>query len=315
MPNPTIQSLLNKTGYPDLLEKLNHELSGSELNSLLLEIFRTSAAKISPQELMKAYENNRFVVPSVLDALTFAKADLQLLELAKQHGFEGLELSPLAPIGSCSSVALVDQNKVVSAVRGTEVVADATNLMALESSVRRKKSRFDEHVIHCCTIHRHVRGQSIPDVKGFTPHFKVFCALSTGKDTGNLDFEKQAMLHHLLFYRDYFVKQLQLSGVKIILKGLKNDNGPSQFSAKLFDAIGDQLSGVGLSLVEVPKADHSYYQHTRFSLNLVYHDKEYNLGDGGFVDWGQKLTGNYKERMFISGIGIELLLKLQHGMI
>src|SRR5712671_142448 len=130
MPNPAIQSLLNKTGYSDLLEKLNHELSGSELNSLLLEVFRTSAAKISPQELMKAYENNRFVVPSGLDALAFAKAGLQLLELAKQHGFEGLELSPLAPIGSCSSIALVDQNKVVSAVRGTEVVADATNQMA-----------------------------------------------------------------------------------------------------------------------------------------------------------------------------------------
>ena len=55
--------------------------------------------------------------------------------------------------------------------------------------------------------------------------------------------------------------------------------------------------------------------NTRFSLNLVYNDKEYNLGDGGFVDWGQKLTGNYKERMLISGIGIELLLKLQHGLI
>ncbi|HMI65132.1 MAG TPA: hypothetical protein VK517_03810, partial [Cyclobacteriaceae bacterium] len=71
-------------------------------------------------------------------------------------------------------IALVDQNKVVSALRGTEVVADATNLLALESSKRRKSSRFDNEAIHLCTLHRHVRAQAIPRGKGFTPHFKVF---------------------------------------------------------------------------------------------------------------------------------------------
>jgi len=312
--NPTLQSLLNKVGCPDLLEKLTREFPASELNSLLLEVFRMSTERITPQELMTSYEKNRFVAPSFLDALTFAKADLQLLELAKRHGFEGLELSPLAPIGNCSSIALVDQNKVVSAIRGTEVVADATNLLALESSKRRKASRFDEQVIQSCTIHRHVRAQAIPGGKGFTPHFKVFCAVTAGKDTGNFDFEKQAILRHLLLYHDYFIKELRLSGLKIIIKGLKEEN-ERQHHTELFDAIGDRLPGAELSLVEVSKADHAYYQHARFSLNLVHHDKEYNLGDGGFVDWGQKLTSNHKERMLISGIGIELLLKLQLGLI
>jgi len=313
--NPTLQILLNKVGYPDLLEKLTRELSGSELNSLLLEVFRMSTVRITPQELMTAYEKNRFVVPSVLDALTFAKASLQLLELAKHHGFEGLELSPLAPIGNCSSIALVDQNKVVSALRGTEVVADATNLLALESSKRRKSSRFDNEAIHLCTLHRHVRAQAIPGGKGFTPHFKVFCAVTAGKDTGNFDFEKQAMLSHLVLYHDYFIQELRLSGLKIIIKGLKEDQSQRQHHPELFNAIGERLPGAEVSQVEVSKADHAYYQHTRFSLNLVHHDKEYNLGDGGFVDWGQKFTSNHKERMFISGIGIELLLKVQLGLI
>jgi hypothetical protein len=66
---------------------------------------------------------------------------------------------------------------------------------------------------------------------------------------------------------------------------------------------------------EVPADKHRYYQHTRFSLDVDNDGKLLNLGDGGFVDWGQKLTSNAKERMFTSGIGLELLLKLQRGML
>jgi hypothetical protein len=29
------------------------------------------------------------------------------------------------------------------------------------------------------------------------------------------------------------------------------------------------------------------------------------IGDGGFVDWTQRLTGNRKERLLISGVGVD----------
>lgn len=35
-----------------------------------------------------------------------------------------------------------------------------------------------------------------------------------------------------------------------------------------------------------------------------------NIGDGGFVDWTQKLLGNKKERCLISGIGLDRLLMI-----
>jgi len=34
------------------------------------------------------------------------------------------------------------------------------------------------------------------------------------------------------------------------------------------------------------------------------------IGDGGFVDWIQKMTNNKKERCLISGIGIDRLMLL-----
>lgn len=36
--------------------------------------------------------------------------------------------------------------------------------------------------------------------------------------------------------------------------------------------------------------------------------EEREIGDGGFVDWTGKLTGNRKERLLISGFGVERLV-------
>src|SRR5690606_20548364 len=117
--------------------------------------------QITPGRLMEAYQKNRFVVPSAISGLQFAKADVQILAWAQQHFFETIELSPLAPLGNCSAIALADQNKIVSAVRNTEVVADATNLLALEAASRRKKKMSDTAFINLCTVHRQVRAQTI----------------------------------------------------------------------------------------------------------------------------------------------------------
>jgi hypothetical protein len=314
MPNPTLSSLLNKIGNPGLIETLSEKLSLSELNSLLLEVMKRKASSTSPAELMKSYQKNRFVTPSLIDSLTFLKAETQLLELAKQNGFEPLELSPLAPLGNCSAIARADQNKIVSALRGTEVVADATNLMALEAASRRKASAFNDDIISLCTVHRHVRAQALPPVKGFTAHFKIFCAVTAGRDKGNLEFEKQALLSHLALYRSY-LQQLGLNDFQIILKTFGESSTEQLAAERVADQVLAEMKGTNIVKTAVPKTEHHYYSSVRFSLNLNHRGKEFNLGDGGFVDWSQKLTSNNKERMFTSGLGIELLLKLVNGVI
>lgn len=314
MANPTIERLLEKIGDTSLLERLR-ELPPTELQSLLLEIFRNAAADVTPQQLLKSYETNRFVVPSSVDPITFYKMELAMLELAQSNLFEPQELSPLAPLGNCSAIGLADQNKIVAAVRGTEVVADATNLMALECVVRRKKSKFNNDVVNLCSIHRHVRAQALPEGKGFTPHFKIFTAVTSGRDTGSSQFEKMALIQHLSFYKKFFVDHLKLNKTKVIIKGLRSVTEDAGRSRQLFDFIKPQLAGLDLSFEEVDYDKHRYYQHTRFSLNIEFKGTNFNIGDGGFVDWAAKLSSNSKERMFTSGIGVELLIKLVNGLI
>lgn len=60
------------------------------------------------------------------------------MALAEKQGFESVLLSPVSPFGSCSVFGCVDQNNVVGAGRGLEVLADPTNALALELGARIK---------------------------------------------------------------------------------------------------------------------------------------------------------------------------------
>jgi hypothetical protein len=107
-----------------LREALTQGLPPNELWSLLLAVLETRAARRTPAMLRQQWENDRFVQPAAIDQRTLNHLDSHLLAAASQ--FEALELSPVAPLGSCSSVALTSQNRIVSTARGTEVVSDPT---------------------------------------------------------------------------------------------------------------------------------------------------------------------------------------------
>lgn len=310
MSNPAIEKLLRKLNDPTLMDKLVLGLNHTEFNSLMLEVFKQRAEKIQPSDLLKVYINNRFVEPAALDQVKYLESELSILKLAIQHGFKDLELSPLAPIGSCSAVGLVDQNKIVSALRGTEVLSDATNVLALKASQKRISTHFDNSVVNLCSCHRLVRAQSLPPIKGFSAHFKIFSAVTAGRDKGNHEFEKASMLNHLQFYADYLVNELKLASVKFTLKELEG-NQDLTAGTKLFEHLHSKLNLVPIEHNMVPKSKHQYYNRFRFSIDIIQDNQQINIGDGGFVDWSQKITSNKKERMLISGLGLELLLKLK----
>src|SRR3989442_15792028 len=98
------------------------------------------AARRTETDLRRQWERDRFTRPADVDQRTLVDLDGHLLAAAA--AFEAVELSPLAPLGSCSVVGLASHNKIVSALRGTEVVSDPTNVFALECA-RRLRERPD----------------------------------------------------------------------------------------------------------------------------------------------------------------------------
>src|SRR5436305_1563893 len=80
------------------------------------------------------YERKRFVRLSAADPRALVELDRLAFSLASPP-FEPVELSPVCPLGTNSVVAPVDQNITVATIRNTEVVSDATNVLALECAL------------------------------------------------------------------------------------------------------------------------------------------------------------------------------------
>jgi hypothetical protein len=104
------------------------------------------------------YARDGFTRPAPVDQRTLIDLDGHLLAAAPD--FEAVELAPLAPLGVCSTIAPTSQNRIVSALRGTEVVSDPTNLLALECAARLQADAAQ--IVRLATSHRATRAQPVP---------------------------------------------------------------------------------------------------------------------------------------------------------
>jgi hypothetical protein len=283
-------------------------LSGSELNTLLLGVFRDKAKQLLPADILHQFDQNRFTVPSAVDTVALKELELAWLRAAAGRGFEPVTLSPLTPLGTCSVFGTVDQNKVVSAVRGAEVVSDATNVLALLIAQRYKKTK-SESLMKYAVTHRHVRGQAFSN-PAFSAHFGIFCLVTGGVDTGSFSFEGATLEEHLVAHLTLLSAEFGASRLSthIYLRDM------SGLAPRLNDLVKRLNESGRVDLQEASPAG-GYYAGLQFKIFLEQGKELINLVDGGTVDWTQHLTGNRKHRALISGSGIELVHKIRQGMI
>jgi hypothetical protein len=178
---------------PGAYDMLADGLPASRLWSLLLEVAEARAAGRRPSDLAVQWDRDRFVRPAIVDQRSLLEVDRHLLAAA--DAFEAIELSPVAPLGVCSIMGPVSQNKVLSALRGTEIVSDPTNVMALECARRLRSDPAT--VVRLVTSHRCVRAQEIPKRPGHTAHFRIFCLVSAGLEQQNHAFLVAAVAEHM----------------------------------------------------------------------------------------------------------------------
>jgi len=297
-----------KPEQEELVELLSAGMSGSELNTLLLEVFRRRNANRSPSELLRGYRENRFAKPAAVDPIELKQLELDLLRIAQNRGFTPIQLSPVAPLGSCSVIAPVDQNKVISALRGTEVVADATNLIALHiaDGIKSGDLRNQSAPLRFATTHRHVRAQKFASSPGMLSHFSLYAMVSSGKDDGSYGFEKQAIWEHIAVYRDMFRATCR-SEIEVVIQARGGYTDGAGLLDRIVRHIGERAPELTVRVdPEIP--DNVYYKGLQFTIKTVIRGREHNIGDGGFVDWTQRLLENKKERMLISAIGLDRML-------
>ena len=311
-----INRILERINRPDLLSVLANELTGSELNSLLLEVFNHKAASRSGPELLNLYQQNRFVKPADLPVLEMRKAELDILELLGHHGFSPLELSPVSILGSCSAVGSVNQKKVLSALRGTEVLADSTNAIALHACDLKQRNKTKPGSsgvwMKCSTIQRQLRTQTISG-KGFTPHFKIGCLVTCGRDIGGFTFEKKSLLEHIKAMKSLFLDYYKAEEVSFRVL----PRGGYTHSENLVRAIEaflhNQDSDTKISITDETVSENNYYKGLQYKVDITISGTTFEIADGGFVDWTQQLLQNKKERMLSTGFGFDMMYRIQTG--
>lgn len=293
------QNAEQAAGLPGVVDALGG-LDGSALGSLLLEVASRQAARRSPAELLRQSSSDPFTAPSDLDQRRLLALDAAVAA-ALPPAFQAVELSPLAPLGTVSRLAVAHQNKVLATTRQTEVLADPTNAMALLVAARRARG---EAVVRLCTTSRVVRTPRVAKA-GFTQHFRLWAFVTGGKDTGGRSFERDALLEHAALHQT-------------VLATLRDQGLPVPEATVHVAADEASRAWVGPALDRLPGArlgplEGSYYQGARLNLSLPLGEGAVPVSDGGLVDWVAKLRSDRKERLFISAIGTELLLRLFPG--
>jgi hypothetical protein len=315
MESPIVTKILQRIGQPDLVRILTEDLTGTELNTILLDVFSDVSSKLSPPLLLNRYQSNRFVKPADLPMLELKRMELDLLELFKRHSFEPIELSPVSVLGSCSVVATTDQDKVLSALRGTEVLADATNSIALHicDLKQNKGLSSSTDMISFSTVQRHVRTQQITG-KGFTPHFKIGCLVTAGTDTGSFSFEKQSLYLHIVAMKELYMDYYKVDDISFRFICRKHGYDSSE---RLAEEVREFVIGkhpdISIDIIKTPEKEIDYYKGIQYKVDIRVNGKSYEIGDGGFVDWTQQILQNKKERMLSTGIGFDFMYRIMRG--
>ncbi len=300
-----IDRVLDDIGDVELLDKLL-SLPKSDLNTLLLEIYKLQAEKLTPNELLRAYQSNRFAAPGEVNPIAYHRVEADLLKIADDMGINGILLSPSAPFGSCSVFGCVDQNNVISAARGTETLPDPTNMLAVIIADRLMKGRIAKtKTDHYCTTARVVRAQAFSG-KDFFAHFGIFSMVSYGMDSGSYSCEKELFVKQLAYYKRLLSEKYgaRLS-VTLRKRGGYTDN--DGFFERMTQLVQGELPEVPLSF-DLEHENNNYYKGINFKLYVEKDNEKIEIGDGGFVDWIAKMVSNKKMRCLISGIGIDRML-------
>jgi hypothetical protein len=279
-------------------EQLASELTGSELQSLLLEVLQRRASRRVPKQVLSQYESDALCMPANVDQRTSMAIDQQLLAAAER--FEAIELAPVAPLGACTSVALTDQNRVLSALRSTEVVADPTNVLALECARRLRAA--PQTPVHLVTSQRVLRTQPVPKSPSHTRHFRMLALASGGVEAKDHAFTVETLLSHI-------------RTVLVCLERLERHG--YGFGERRVDVLATEarrglaervVAGLG-PLAQSKLLEHPYYSAgLRYQVWVTAADgARLPLIDGGAFDWLAQLTSNRRAVFIATGAGSQLI--------
>jgi hypothetical protein len=119
----------------------------------------------------------------------------------------------------------------------------------------------------------------------------MFGLVSAGRDEGDRAFERRNLAEHLRFAQ----AAVRAAGARDVEVALTPLSAAGELTV-------DAMAGEVAVVKDYGRQrGRGYYLDVCFKINA----DGVEAGDGGFTDWTRTLTGNAKERLLISGLGLE----------
>ncbi|MFF5181032.1 hypothetical protein ACFY2Q_23630 [Micromonospora sp. NPDC000316] len=272
------------------------DLPATDLRTLLLTVARDRAATVRPSDVVRRWHEDRFVRPARADPRALAQIEARLWQLLPAD-VSGLELSPVVPMGTCSGVAPVSQNRIVTTMRASEVLSDPTNALAIEAAVRRRRSSE----VHLAAAHRVLRAQHFGG--DWSAHFRLFALVSSARDAGSGNTEARLLIRHLTYWRTVLAELASASAPQLHVT-VFDDQTVRQ---RLDDTVRPALDGGPVPLVDEPERERGRGYYRGCAIRITVQGGSLEIGDGGLTDWTAQLTGDAKERCLVSCLATERL--------
>ena len=284
------------------------ERSPSETRGELLRLVREQAGRRRPADLLAQHRRDEFVTPSMLDQRLVTTLDRLALESA--DGFDAVLLSPVSPLGTNSVVAPTSQDRTVSTTRGSEVVSDPTNVLALECANRLLEGPSPRRapVVRLATVHQTLRAQSLSNDDGaHSRHFRLFALAEAGPGLPDDGFEVQAVARQLQVYDVLF--EACTGALPVVFPNRRAIMRVDERGKVLAERVVNRLVEV-LPHVDVitEPLESSYYGGLRVGFGAEGRSGEFvEIADLGRFDWVAQLTSDRRNRFIASGFGIQLV--------
>ena len=309
MPDGLLERIVRESGVPDLVEVLAERLAPTDLQSLMMEVYRRRSALVSPPELLERFGTDRFTRPATTTPAAVAGFE-QLAWSLLPKGYEAVELSPLCPLGTNSVIATVDQHKVVSTSRNNEVVADSTAVLALACALRRRHLLADRatraEVVSLAASQRQVRAQGFGGPRSWA-HFRLLGVASAGRDQGSLAFEVDALVTQISFLVTVVGHHWPGRRTRVAITDLCDRS--EVWERGVVQVLCDRFPHLAAEMGPTRQSGRGYYVDACYKVYVIdATGDEVECGDGGCTTWTRQLLSNNKERLVIGGLGIERLL-------
>jgi hypothetical protein len=235
--------------------------------------------------------------------------------------FELLDLSPLCPIGTVSTLAPVDPAAAWGAGAGHEVVSDCAIVLALESALRRRAALSGNTpglgCVRLCASHRELHVPFSAPLRGEALS-RVLALCTAGEDEGGFLFAAASLKEQVGIHLGV-LEGLREEGCQIGLISTTFSHQPvagvdEMLRCEVMRPLGKNFPQVQMRIAGHQAPARGGYAPIAFSITVEDRaEVAHEIGLGGFTDWTRHLLGRVAEQLLVSKLATERLAEVFGG--